>query len=253
MPVRFPAAWLILAIVAVLAGAGQAPQDEKTSDSPKSSSEGKASKAKSAPDDAKTSEGTKSSESDSSAAKEKDKKPSGPKMEVATLGGGCFWCMEAVFERLKGVKSVVSGYAGGNVPYPSYDLVCTGTTGHAEVIQVEYDANVLPFEKLLKIFFVAHDPTTLNAQEPDFGPQYRSIILYHNEEQRDTARKVYKELTARKAYRNPIVTELVPFQAFYPAEPYHQDYYRHHPDVDYSVIIIGPKLRKVRTKLQHLK
>ncbi len=172
------------------------------------------------------------------------------KLEKATFGGGCFWCMEAVFERVKGVKSVVSGYAGGHVPNPTYQMVCTGLTGHAEVIQIEYDPSVVSYEKLLNVFWLAHDPTTLNRQEDDFGPNYRSIILYHNEEQREAALKSYQDLTRRRVFRSPIVTELVPLTAFYPAEPYHQDYYRNHLGSEYSDIYIEPKLRKLRQKLK---
>ncbi len=171
-------------------------------------------------------------------------------IEKATFGGGCFWCMEAVFERVKGVKMVVSGYAGGNVPNPTYDLVCSGLTGHAEVVQITYDSSVVTYEKLLSIFWAAHDPTTLNRQEDDFGPNYRSIILYHNDEQKEAALKSYQDLTRRKVYRSPIVTELVPFNVFYPAEPYHQDYYRTHQGSEYSDIYIVPKLRKLRSKLR---
>ena len=140
--------------------------------------------------------------------------------------------MEAVFERIPGVKSVVSGYAGGHVPNPTYEMVCTGLTGHAEVIQIEYDPAVVSYEKLLNIFWVAHDPTTLNRQEDDFGPNYRSIILYHNDEQKEAAEKSYKDLTRRRVFRSPIVTELVPLTEFYPAEAYHQDYYRNHRGSD---------------------
>ena len=172
------------------------------------------------------------------------------KIEKATFGGGCFWCMEAVFERVKGVRSVVSGYAGGHVPNPTYQMVCTGLTGHAEVIQIEYDSSVVSYEKLLNVFWLAHDPTTLNRQEDDFGPNYRSIILYHNEEQREAALKSYQDLTRRRVFRSPIVTELVPLTAFYPAEPYHQDYYRNHLGSEYSDIYIEPKLRKLRQKLK---
>lgn len=170
------------------------------------------------------------------------------KTERATFGGGCFWCSEAVFERIPGVKSVVSGYAGGSVAYPTYQMVGTGLTGHAEVVQVEYDPAVVPYETLLKVFWKAHDPTTLNQQGDDFGTQYRSIILYHNDAQKQAALKSYRELTARKAFRHPIVTELVPMTAFFPAEPYHQDYYRHHRDSDYSQIYIVPKIKKLKLK-----
>jgi peptide-methionine (S)-S-oxide reductase len=173
-----------------------------------------------------------------------------PRSELATFGGGCFWCTEAVFERVKGVKSVVSGYAGGTVPNPTYEMVCSGLTGHAEVIQVEFDPSVVDYEKIVQIFFASHDPTTLNAQGPDFGTQYRSIILHHSDAQRETAQKVYRDLTRRKAFRSPIVTELQPFQAFYAAEPYHQDYFRNHPNEPYSQTWIVPKLRKLIGKAE---
>ena len=158
--------------------------------------------------------------------------------------------MEAVFERIPGVKSVVSGFSGGAVPNPTYEMVCTGLTGHAEVIQIEYDPAVISYDKLLKFFWSAHDPTTLNSQGPDFGTQYRSIILYHSEEQKEEALKQYKELMAHRARRSPIVTELVPFTEFYPADDYHQDYYRNHPDADYSQIYIEPKVRKLKQMLK---
>ena len=173
-------------------------------------------------------------------------------IEEATFGGGCFWCMEAVFERIPGVKSVVSGYSGGHIANPSYEMVCTGLTGHAEVIEIEYDPNIIGFDKLLHFFWTAHDPTTLNSQGPDFGTQYRSIILYHSEEQREEALKQYKELMAHRGRRSPIVTELVPFKEFYPADDHHQDYYRNHPDADYSIMYIEPKVRKLKQKLREL-
>lgn len=168
------------------------------------------------------------------------------KTERATFGGGCFWCSEAVFERIPGVKSVVSGYAGGSVAFPTYQMVGTGLTGHAEVVQVEFDPAVVSYETLLKVFWKAHDPTTLNRQGDDFGTQYRSIILYHDDAQKQAALKSYKDLTARRAYRRPIVTELAPMTAFFPAEAYHQDYYRHHRSSDYSQIYIAPKIRKMK-------
>jgi peptide-methionine (S)-S-oxide reductase len=166
------------------------------------------------------------------------------KTEKATFGGGCFWCMEAIFERMIGVKSVVSGYAGGTVPRPSYELVCTGLTGHAEVIQIEYDPKVVPYEKLLNVFWASHDPTSLNRQGPDSGTQYRSIILYQNEAQKEAARKSYKELTAAGVFSSPIVTELVPLKAFYPADSHHQNYYRKNKNDWYCKIYIEPKLKK---------
>jgi peptide-methionine (S)-S-oxide reductase len=167
------------------------------------------------------------------------------KAEKATFGGGCFWCLEAVFERIKGVKTVVSGYAGGNIPRPSYELVSTGLTGHAEVVQIEYDPSVVSFDKLLQVFWACHDPTTLNRQGPDFGTQYRSIILYHNEAQKLAAQKSYKELTSANVFPDPIVTELVPFRVFYPADRHHQDYYRKNRNAMYCQMHIVPKLKKL--------
>jgi peptide-methionine (S)-S-oxide reductase len=170
----------------------------------------------------------------------------GPKIEKATFGGGCFWSFEATFERVPGVKSVTSGFAGGNVPNPSYQMVCTGETGHAEVIQIEYDASIVSYEKLLNLFWHAHDPTQVNMQGDDIGTQYRSIILYHNEAQRQAALKSHKEVVARRLYRGRIATQLVPFNAFFPAEPYHQDYFINHPDNEYSSFYIIPKLIKLQ-------
>ncbi len=187
-------------------------------------------------------------ESTSEKAKDKDKTPAKGQTELATFGGGCFWCSEAVFERIPGVKSVVSGFAGGTVPNPSYQDVCTGLTGHAEVVQIEFDPSVVSYDKLLSVFWKAHDPTTLNQQGDDFGTQYRSIILYNSEAQRLAAKKSYEDLKARHVYRNPIVTELVPLKAFYPAEAYHQNYYRNHRGDTYSDIYIVPKLRKLKLK-----
>jgi peptide-methionine (S)-S-oxide reductase len=180
-----------------------------------------------------------------------EKPKSKPKIETATFGGGCFWCMEAVFERIPGVKSVVSGFSGGRVPNPTYEEVLTGLTGHAEVIQIVFDPSVISFDKLLHFFWSSHDPTTLNSQGPDIGPQYRSIILYHNEEQQKTALKQYRELMAARRRRSPIVTELVPFAAFYPAEAYHQHYFQNHPYEDYSQMHIVPKVRKLQQKLRN--
>jgi peptide-methionine (S)-S-oxide reductase len=162
-------------------------------------------------------------------------------LQVATFGGGCFWCTEAVCEQVPGVRSVISGYAGGNVPFPTYQAVSTGMTGHAEVVQVVFDASVISYEKLLEVFWRSHDPTTPNAQGPDVGTQYRSIILYHNEEQKKAAQKVYQTLKARRVLRGVVVTELVPFRGFFPAEPYHQDYYANHPFDPYSIVYIAPK------------
>lgn len=162
----------------------------------------------------------------------------------ATLGGGCFWCLEAVYKDLKGVEKVVSGYAGGWVPNPGYQLVCTGTTGHAEVVQLTYDPQVISFEQILQIFFTIHDPTTLNRQGNDVGPQYRSIILYHDEDQRKTAQAAIQ--AAQDLWSHPIVTEVKPLETFYPAEDYHQDYFERNPNQGYCQVIIAPKVAKFR-------
>jgi len=168
-------------------------------------------------------------------------KPKPGELQMATFGGGCFWCIEAVFDQVPGVRMAVSGYAGGVVPAPTYEQVSTGTTGHAEVVQVVFEPAVVSYEKLLELFWRSHNPTTPNAQGPDSGPQYRSIILYHNEDQKKAAEKVYKALKARKVLKGVVVTELVPFTGFYPAEAYHQDYYFNHPFDPYSMVYIAPK------------
>jgi len=169
------------------------------------------------------------------------------KTELATFGGGCFWCMEAVYQRLPGVKSVTSGYAGGHVPSPTYEQVCSDTTGHAEVIQIEFDPAQTSYEKLLQVFWEAHDPTTLNRQGPDVGTQYRSIILYQNEAQKLTAER--SRAVAQKDLSRPIVTEIVPLVAFYKAVDYHQNYYRSNSNAPYCRMVIRPKLDKL-DKLQ---
>ncbi|MDQ7829565.1 MAG: peptide-methionine (S)-S-oxide reductase MsrA [Armatimonadota bacterium] len=166
--------------------------------------------------------------------------------EVATLGGGCFWCLEAVFEQLRGVEQVVSGYAGGTMPHPTYEQVCSGTTGHAEVVQVAFDPDVLSYRELLEVFFTVHDPTTPDRQGPDVGTQYRSVIFTHSPAQRATAEEVIAALTAARVFPDPIVTEVRPFEAFYPAEPYHQQYYRRHPEQAYCRLVIAPKVAKFR-------
>ncbi|BCX05519.1 MAG: peptide methionine sulfoxide reductase MsrA [Candidatus Roseilinea sp.] len=165
---------------------------------------------------------------------------------VATLGGGCFWCLEAVYEQVNGVLRVESGYAGGRVPHPSYEAVCMGTTGHAEVVQITFDPRVVTFRELLEIFFVIHDPTTLNRQGADVGTQYRSVIFYHSPEQREIARQVIAEVEAAKLWDDPIVTELTPFESFYQAEAYHQGYYRNNPLQGYCRVVIAPKIAKFR-------
>ena len=167
-------------------------------------------------------------------------------MEKATLAGGCFWCLEAVFLELKGVERVESGYAGGHLPNPSYEQICTGATGHAEVVQVTFDPAVLPHRDLLRIFFTMHDPTTLNRQGADVGTQYRSAIFYHSPQQKADAEAVIAEIAAAGIWPGKIVTEVAPLEAFYPAEEYHRDYYRRNPRQGYCQFVIAPKVAKLR-------
>jgi peptide-methionine (S)-S-oxide reductase len=169
------------------------------------------------------------------------------KKEVAVIGGGCFWCTEAVFSELKGVEKVESGYSGGTTANPTYEEVCTGTTGHAEVVKVTFDPDVISFKDILRIFFATHDPTTLNRQGADVGTQYRSVIFYNNEKQKTDSERVIKEFNEAEVYGNrPIVTEVVPFKAFYKAEDYHQGFYRNNPRQPYCQVVISPKLAKFR-------
>jgi peptide-methionine (S)-S-oxide reductase len=172
-------------------------------------------------------------------------KPS-PGAATATFGNGCFWCTEAVFQRLKGVKTVVSGFSGGHVKNPTYRQVCTGTTGHAEAIQLTYDPKEISFDDLLAVFWHSHDPTTKDRQGNDVGTQYRSAIFYHSDEQKQLAEKFKKKLDESGLYRAPIVTEIVPFTEFYPAEDYHQNYYNQNSGAGYCRVIIGPKLEKLK-------
>lgn len=169
--------------------------------------------------------------------------------QVATFGGGCFWCIEAIVQRLHGVEKVVSGYAGGTVDNPKYRAVCAGTTGHAEVIQVTFDAEVISFEELITIFMTSHDPTTLNRQGADRGTQYRSTIMYHEDLQKAAAEKVLQDL--QLVYNNPIVTELVPLEKFYPAEQYHQNYYNRNGSAGYCRVVIDPKVKKLKAQYAH--
>lgn len=166
--------------------------------------------------------------------------------EVATLGGGCFWCLEAVYDQLKGITDVVSGYSGGHVPNPTYEAVCGKQTGHAEVIQVTYDADEISFRDILNVFFTIHDPTTLNRQGNDVGPQYRSAIFYHSPEQKQIAEEVIADLNQQGIWGNPIVTEVAAFETFYPAEAYHQEYFARNPYQGYCQMIIAPKVAKFR-------
>lgn len=170
--------------------------------------------------------------------------PSSPNLQRITFGGGCFWCLEAVFQRLVGVKSVASGYSGGQVPNPTYKAVCTGETGHAEVVQIEFDPQQLSFEKLLDVFWAAHDPTTLNRQGADVGTQYRSVIFYENDAQKAAAEKSKKD--AQPEFKSPIVTEISPLTVFYKAEDYHQNYYNQNAGQNpYCAVVIRPKLQKL--------
>lgn len=170
--------------------------------------------------------------------------------EVATLAGGCFWCLEAVYDDLRGVTDVVSGYAGGHVPDPTYEQVCSGTTGHAEVVRIEFDPAEVSFRDLLDVFFSIHDPTTLNRQGADVGTQYRSAIFYHDEGQKRVAEEAIRDLEAEGVWDNPVVTQVVPITEFYPAEAYHQEYFARNPGAGYCQVVIAPKVSKFRK--QHL-
>lgn len=167
-------------------------------------------------------------------------------LQTATLAGGCFWCLEAVYDEIKGVQSVESGYSGGHAANPSYREVCTGNTGHAEVIQIQFDPNVVSYRDLLNVFFTIHDPTTLNRQGADVGTQYRSAIFYHDDEQKKVAEQVIKDLNAQKIWDDPIVTEVTPFDTFYKAEDYHQEYFAHNKYQPYCQVVVAPKVAKFR-------
>lgn len=226
MPVRTLAR--LLAVAAVLGLPALAIAQAPSGDAPK----GKSDTPQTKPDD-----------KDAGApAAPKDK----PKLEIATFAGGCFWCMEASFEPFNGVKGVVSGYSGGTFPRPTYEDVQTGMTGHAEAIQITYDPSVISYEDLLTVFFVAHDPTTYNRQGPDVGTEYRSVIFYHNEAQKEAALAKYQRLTDSHAFNAPIVTQLVPFKKFWPAERYHQNYFRNHKFAPYCQAEIEPKLAELK-------
>jgi peptide-methionine (S)-S-oxide reductase len=166
--------------------------------------------------------------------------------KLATFGSGCFWCNEAIFQRLKGIEKVVSGYSGGHVDNPTYELVCTGTTGHAESIQITYDPSKVSYDELLEVFWKTHDPTTKNRQGNDVGPQYRSVIFYHDAEQKRLAEAYKTKLEAEKIWDRPIVTEIVPYTKFWPAEDYHQNYYNNNPSKGYCTLVITPKIEKFR-------
>lgn len=171
-------------------------------------------------------------------------------VEITTLGGGCFWCVEAVYQNVKGVQQVVSGYAGGTVEHPTYQQICTGNTGHAEVTQITFDPQTISFADLLYIFWRTHDPTTLNRQGADVGPQYRSVIFYHDEEQKTIAENSKRETDASGLWPAPIVTQIVPLTDFYKAETYHQNYYRQNPNQPYCRVVIDPKIRKFKKEFR---
>lgn len=170
------------------------------------------------------------------------------KYELATLGGGCFWCLEPIFEDVVGVEKVVVGYAGGTAPNPSYEQVCTGATGHAEVVQITFRPDLISYNDLLELFFAVHDPTTLNRQGADVGTQYRSIILYHSQEQKEAAEQLIVDLNSEGLWNRPILTRLEPLTVFYPAEEYHQSYYKKNPNAGYCQVVIAPKVAKFRSK-----
>lgn len=172
------------------------------------------------------------------------------KNEKATLGAGCFWCVEAVFDQLNGVENVQSGYSGGHIKNPAYKEVCTGRTGHAEVVQITYNPEVISFEEILEVFWTVHDPTTLNRQGADVGTQYRSAIFYHNEQQKEIAEAYIKQLDAAATFDNPIVTEVTKFENFYPAENYHNNYYEHNGDQPYCRMVVRPKVNKFQKRFK---
>ena len=173
-------------------------------------------------------------------------------LQKATLGGGCFWCLEAVYQQVRGVVHVESGYAGGQTLSPDYDSVCSGQTGHAEVVQIEFDPDVLTYQKILEIFFAIHDPTTLNRQGNDIGSQYRSVIYAHDQEQRMMAQNIIKQLTQGNIFDQPIVTELADLPTYYRAEDYHQNYFNNHPDQGYCAFVVSPKVSKFRKQFSEL-
>jgi peptide-methionine (S)-S-oxide reductase len=173
-----------------------------------------------------------------------------PTQEITTLGGGCFWCLEAVFDEMAGVISVESGYMGGHVDNPTYKAVCTGSTGHVEVVQVTFDPSVAAFREILEVFFAIHDPTTRDRQGNDSGPQYQSAIFYHSPEQKAVAEEVIREIDAEKIWSNPVVTEVRPAEKFYVAEDYHQEYFANNPNQGYCAYIVAPKVKKFRDKFK---
>jgi peptide-methionine (S)-S-oxide reductase len=174
------------------------------------------------------------------------------KLETATFGGGCFWCIEAIFQDLKGVEKVESGYSGGTTKYPTYQEVCSGTTGHAEVVQITFNPAIISYDQILEVFWHVHDPTTLNRQGADVGTQYRSVIFYHNDEQKTSAENSKKKTEDSKLWDEPIITEISPFTEFYKAEEYHQNYYKDNPEKSYCSLVIAPKVRKFYKEYDYL-
>jgi peptide-methionine (S)-S-oxide reductase len=172
------------------------------------------------------------------------------KMETTTLGAGCFWCVEAIYDQLEGVESVVSGYSGGSLKNPTYREVSSGLTGHAEVCQIVFNPEIISFEEILEVFWEVHDPTTLNRQGADIGTQYRSVIFYHSEEQKSIAEESKKRMNSSGAYKNQVVTQIAPFKSFYEAEDYHQNYFVNNPNQPYCSVVIGPKVKKFRKKFK---
>jgi peptide-methionine (S)-S-oxide reductase len=177
--------------------------------------------------------------------------PTKQRLDTATFGAGCFWCVEAIFQQVKGVQKVISGYSGGKIPNPTYQEVCSGTTGHAEVVQIIYNPNEVSYEELLEIFWQTHDPTTLNQQGADIGTQYRSVIFYHNLQQKQLAEYYKNQLNAKKVFSKPVVTEITAFEKFYPAENYHQNYYNQNAQQPYCQLVIAPKLEKFKKVFKH--
>jgi peptide-methionine (S)-S-oxide reductase len=178
-------------------------------------------------------------------------RPPAPDIRTAVLGGGCFWCLEAVFQRIEGVAEVTSGYAGGHEPEPTFRQVCTGTTGHAEVVRIRFDPEELPYDEMLRIFFTIHDPTTPDRQGADVGPQYRSIILYDSPGQEEAARRVIREIEEDGPWEDPVVTQVEPLEAFHPAEPEHHDYYDRNREQPYCQVVVAPKVAKARKAFAH--
>ncbi|HTP89787.1 MAG TPA: peptide-methionine (S)-S-oxide reductase MsrA [Bryobacteraceae bacterium] len=172
--------------------------------------------------------------------------------ETVTLAGGCFWCLEAVYEQMRGVTRVQSGYMGGNLPHPTYQQVCTGRTGHAEVVQIDFDPDIVTIRDLLEVFFVIHDPTTRDRQGNDIGTQYRSAIFYHSDAQREAAEQIVHELQAEKAFAGPIVTQVLPAAEFWPAEDYHNEYFRRNPEQPYCSFVVAPKVAKFKKKFTEM-